>query len=298
MSEKIFRDYDQAGLDAQYDNRAKVPAFPDYLRRFKAESAATRDQYAGRIRLDVPVGPGPVERVDIFPAAGPQPAPVLVFIHGGYWLMLDKEDFSFVAKGLVPHGITTVVINYALIPSVRMGEVVRHCRQATAWVLSQAAGFGGDPERVAVAGHSAGGHLTAMVAATDWSTFTAPLVKTPVAHRPVGGVSLSGLHDLEPISRCYLQQSLQLTDDEVARYSPMRLPPPRQGSWLALVGEKEGPEYHRQSTELAERWSAAGAADVQARIVPGHDHFSIMMALADPDDPVTLELVGKLRQGG
>ncbi len=296
MSAKIFGDYDRAGLDAQYDNRAKVPAFPEYLARFKSESAAARDQYAGRMRLDVPVGPGPTERVDIFPAAGPGLAPVLVFIHGGYWLMLDKEDFSFVAKGFVPHGITTVVINYALIPSVRMAEVVRQCRQATAWVLAGAAGFGADPDRVAVAGHSAGGHLTAMVAATDWESFTAPLVPTPVRSRPIGGVSLSGLHDLLPISRCYLQESLHPTELEVERYSPMRLPPPRSGSWLALVGEKEGPEYHRQSTELAKRWTAAGAADVRARIAAGHDHFSIMMALADPDDPITLEIVRQVRQ--
>ena len=298
MSRKIFLDYDQAALDAQFDNRAKVPAFPEYLARYKAGSASARARYSSAARLDVAVGPSAIERIDVFPAAASRgPAPVLVFIHGGYWLMLDKADFSFVANGFVPHGIATVVINYALIPSVRMDELVRQCRQGVAWVLANAAGFGGDPTRVAVSGHSAGGHLTAMVGATDWPRFTAPLVATPVTARPMGGFAISGLHDLVPISRCYLQQSLGLSDDEVARNSPVNLAAPAGGSWLAQVGGKEGPEYHRQSTELASRWTATGGGAVRVQIVEGHDHFSIMMALGDPDDPLTLQIAQAV-QGG
>jgi arylformamidase len=295
MSQKVFLDYDQAALDAQYDNRAKVPEFPQYLERYRAASLAARERFAADAQLDVPVGPTPIERVDIFPAAGSGPAPVLVFVHGGYWLMLDKADFSFVANGFVPQGITTVVVNYALIPSVRMGELVRQCRQAVAWVLANAAGFGGDPRRVGIAGHSAGGHLTAMIGATDWAGFTAPLVPEPVSARPLGGVSISGLHDLAPISRCYLQQSLQLSPEEVAANSPMNLAAPATGKWTALVGGKEGPEYHRQSTELAQRWSAGGNPRVSARVVDGHDHFSIVMALDDPQDPLTREIAQLLR---
>jgi arylformamidase len=208
--------------------------------------------------------------------------------------MLDKSDFSYVANGFVPQGITTVVVNYALIPSVRMGELVRQCRQAVGWVLANAASFGGDPQRVCVAGHSAGGHLTAMVGATDWASFTAPLLPAPVAARPLGGFSLSGLHDLVPISRCYLQQSLHLSPEEVAANSPMNLPAPRAGKWTALVGAKEGPEYHRQSNELARRWSAGGSTRVSARIVDGHDHFSIVMTLDDPQDPLTREIAQSL----
>lgn len=290
MSRKIFLDYDQAELNAQFNNSAKVPEFPDYLARYRAQSAAARDGH-GAARVDVVVGTSAIERIDIFPGrASNGPAPVQVFIHGGYWLMLDKADFSFVANGFAPHGITTVVINYALIPAVRMDELVRQCRQAVAWVLTHAAEFGADPTRVFVSGHSAGGHLTTMVGATDWSSFTAPLVPRPVSDRPRGGFALSGLHDLVPISRSYLQDSLKLNADEVARNSPMELAPPDGGSWLALVGAKEGPEYHRQSTGLAERWTAAGHGDTNAQIVDGHDHFSIMMALGDPDDPLTLQI--------
>ena len=294
MSQTIFRDYDRAALDAQYDNRAKVPAFPEYLARYRAESAAARAAHAATALLDVPVGPTAIETVDIFPAAGPGPAPVMVFIHGGYWLMLDKADFSYVANGFVPHGITTVVINYALIPAVRMDEVVRQCRQAVAWVIANAASFGGDPARVAVSGHSAGGHLTAMVGATDWARFTAPKVPAPIAYPPIAGYAISGLHDLEPISLCYLQDSLQLTDLEVRRNSPMDLPPPASGAWLALVGSEEGPEYHRQSIELATRWRSTGEWQVSAEIARGHDHFSIVMALNDARDPLTWRIAEDL----
>ncbi|MGE0798583.1 MAG: alpha/beta hydrolase [Lautropia sp.] len=293
MAPTIFRDYDQAALDAQYDNRAKVPEFPAYLERFRSRSAAARERFATTARLDVAVGETPIERVDIFPAppaADGRPAPVLVFLHGGYWLMLDKQDFSFVANGFAPHGITTVIVNYALIPSVRMDELVRQCRQATAWTLANAATFGGDPARVAVSGHSAGGHLTAMVGATDWARFTAPRVAAPVTQRPIAGYALSGLHDLVPISRCYLQQNLQLTEREVADNSPVRLPPPAAGAWIAIVGGKEGPEYERQSRDLAASWGTVASAEIAA----GHDHFSIMMALDDPQDPLTRRIADDL----
>jgi arylformamidase len=171
-----------------------------------------------------------------------------------------------------------------------MDEVVRQCRQAVAWVLSNAQDFGGDPHRVAVSGHSAGGHLTAMVGATDWGRFTAPMIEAPPSARPIAGFSISGLHDLVPISRSYLQTSLQLSDEEVARNSPVNLAPPQAGAWLAMVGGKEGPEYLRQSTELAARWTAAGHPATSAQVAEGHDHFSIVAALADPDDPLTLQI--------
>ncbi|MGE0315161.1 MAG: alpha/beta hydrolase [Lautropia sp.] len=289
---KVFLQYDQAALDAQFDNRRKVPAFEDYLRRWREESAATRAAFGERARLDLQVGRSPIERLDLFlPAPGTAPAsgaPVLVFIHGGYWLMLGKDEFSYVANGFAPRGVATAVIDYALIPSVRMDEIVRQCRQAVAWVLANARDFGCDPARVGVAGHSAGGHLTAMVAATDWRArgATGWAGGWDGSLAPRSGCAISGLHDLEPISLCYLQQQLQLSPDEVARCSPVRADPPAAGQWCALVGGLEGPEYLRQSESLVAGWQSAGEREVVLQVAKDHDHFSIVTALARADDPL------------
>ena len=152
----VYRDLDQQALNAQYNNRER---FPDYKERFNAWSelsAKTRTMLGGH--LDVAFGPRPKEGIDIFPAEG-QGAPIYVFVHGGYWYSLDKADCSYVAQGMRPHGVMTVVNNYDLAPTVDMDEIVRQNRAAIAWLYHHAAEYGGDPDRIYVCGHSAGGHL-------------------------------------------------------------------------------------------------------------------------------------------
>jgi arylformamidase len=273
MTAPIFRTYDRAALDREYNNRGKVADFADYLARYPRESEATRRQLAGR--LDVAYGPSPTETLDIFPAAGSGPAPVNVFIHGGYWMALDKRDFSFVARGLQPAGAAVVVINYALVPSVHMDELVRQCRAAVAWVHGNARSFGGDPDRIFVSGHSAGGHLTAMCLATDWASFGAPagVVK--------GGSGISGLYDLEPIRLCYLNDTLKLDAETARRNSPTLLRPTSRAPLMLPVGGLEGPEYHRQTEELAAGWRKHGAA-CEVVDMPGIQHFSIVSQLEAP----------------
>ncbi len=278
---KIFGDYDQAGLDREYDNRAKVPEGMDLLRELAVQSEAVRQAMEGR--LGVAFGPGQEEVLDIFPApdgtAGP--APIQVFIHGGYWKMLSKDESSYVARAFTPKGCATVVVNYGLIPTVDMDELVRQCRAALAWTYRNAETFGGDGERIFISGHSAGGHLAAMMMATDWPAFDA---LTPGLPKSLikGGCGISGLYDLEPIRRCFLNDDLKLSQAEADRNSPLRLAPGGPGPLLLTVGGMEGPEYLRQSEDLAAAWRRHGI-DVEVKVLAGQNHFTIVEQLGDPE---------------
>jgi arylformamidase len=285
MARPIFLHYDRDGLDREYNNRAKVADAAAWLARYTSRSAATRTQLPAR--LDVAYGPHAGERLDIFPAPGPGPAPIHVFIHGGYWYRLDKADFSYVARGFRPAGVATVVINYALIPTVDMEEQIRQCRAAVAWVHRNAASFGGDPGRICVSGHSAGGHLTAMAMTTDWPARGAP----PDVIASACGIS--GLYDLEPIRLCYLNGVLKLGPAESRSASPLRLAPTSRAPLLLTVGALEGPEYTRQTVELARAWQAHGVPCRVTRL-DGHDHFSIVAELEDPTSPLTRAILGQM----
>jgi arylformamidase len=271
----VYRDYDQEALDAQYNNRKR---FPDYIDRFKAWtewSAATRGKL--KSHLDVAFGDGAKEKLDIVPAPG-RGAPVYVFVHGGYWYSLDKSDFSYVAAGMVPHGVMTVVNNYALAPAVDMDAIVRQNRAAMAWLYRHAADYGGDPNRIYACGHSAGGHLVCMMLATDWPAFSPGLPKEVVK----GACAVSGLFDLEPIRRSYLNETLCMTPEMAARNSPLRQTYPTQAPLLLVLGADESEEYHRQTDIMAAFWRAHdGPTEV---IVPENlDHFSIVDSLLDPN---------------
>ena len=165
---KIFGDYDQAGLDAEYDNRAKVPNTLATLAGFAERSVDTRKSVAGH--LGIAFGSDAEETLDIFLPTNSSAglAPIQFFIHGGYWKMMKKEDFSYVAGAFTPKGCATAVVNYGLIPSIDMDELVRQCRAGLGWVYRKAESFGGDPDRIFISGHSAGGHLVAMMMATHW----------------------------------------------------------------------------------------------------------------------------------
>jgi arylformamidase len=286
MTQVVFRDYDRAALDREYNNRAKVADAAEWLARYTRESARTRDELP--CRLDVAYGPSPGETLDVFPARGSAPAPVHVFIHGGYWHRLDKADGSFVARGLLPAGAAVVVINYALIPTVQMDELVSQCRASIAWVYRHAASFGGDPSRIFVSGHSAGGHLVAMLMSTDWTAFGG-LPADPIK----AGCGISGLYDLEPIRLCYLNDVLKLTPETARRHSPIHHPPSHAGPLLLAVGALEGPEYLRQSHELAGVWRRRGLSS-EAVEMAGHHHFSIVAELEDPSSDLSRRLAGQM----
>jgi arylformamidase len=286
----IYRDLDQAGLDAQYNLREAVPTHPAYFARWAAESAAVPARLG--CRLDLAYGAAPDETLDLFPAGGGTPGPLLVFLHGGYWQAMDKRDFSFIAPAYLASGTSVAVVNYSLAPAAGMDEIVGQIRRSVAFLAREAAPLGVDRERIFLAGHSAGGHLTAMAMLTDWSRFG--FVCDPIA----GGCALSGIFDLEPIRLCYLNKAVGLDAVTARRNSPLHLlasaPAPR-GAVVLAVGGRETAEFHRQQAEFA---AACRARQWRCHVVdqPGEEHFSIVDRLAEPGSALCAALIDAMTQ--
>lgn len=284
MGEPVYKQFDQDALDAQYNLRARHPDFQSYFDGY--EEASERTRAALDCRLDVSYGDTPLQAVDVFPARAPG-APVLVFIHGGYWQSLDKRQFSFPAGPAVQAGAAVVSVNYDLAPAVTMDRIVEQCRHAVAWSAANAADFNGDPQRLHVAGHSAGGHLTLMMVLTDWTAHGLPadLVK--------GTCAISGLYDLEPVRRSYLNETLRMDADMARRNSPLYLLGRRGPPLIAAVGAGETDEFRRQNGMLATALRARGV-HCDEMTLPGQHHFNIVQALDDPQAPLTRALLAQL----
>jgi len=274
MGLPIYLNYDQDELDAQYNNRVRFPEYVEHFKNWRVWSDQARNDL--EVILDVPFGDDPLERLDIFPAATAS-APIYVFIHGGYWYSLDKADYSYVARGFRPHGIMTVVINHGLAPICQMDEIVRHSRAALAWLWRHADHYGGDPNRIYVAGHSAGGHLAMMQLATKWGEFDSTLPPDVVK----GVCTISGIFDLEPIRLSYLNEMLRLDISEASRNSPLSLNYPVNTPMTMVVGGQESPEYQRQNEAMAARWRALGFP-LKWEKKSELNHFNLVNQLIDP----------------
>lgn len=266
--------HDGAWLDRNYNNRALVRDYPTHLRNWAAWSADA--MRGGSRHLDVRYGGGPNEHLDIYRTESER-APVLVFIHGGYWRALDKKDHAFVAPPFTQQGITVVVPNYALCPAVTVPDIVMQMVRALAWTWKHIEQYGGDRNRIVVAGHSAGGHLAAMMAGCLWTVHDKSLPADVVK----GALSISGLHDLEPIMHTpFLQPSLHLTPEQVRKASPARFAPPSVAKLFSVSGGLESGEFHRQATLIRDAWGKKHVPVCE--LLPERNHFSVLEALAEP----------------
>jgi acetyl esterase/lipase len=263
----LYRGMDQAALDAAYNNAAAVADSAAQMADFQARSDRLRAAQGSH--LDLRYGPAERNRIDYFAAR--RAGPLLVFIHGGYWQMRAKDNFSFLAAGPLAHGIHVAFVGYTLAPEARLEAIVAEVRAGVAWLAGHAAEFGGDPARIYVSGWSAGGHLTAMCA-------DHPAVK--------GGLAISGIYDLEPMRLCYLNQKLQLDADEADRMSPLHHLAPGSAPLVLAYGGDELPELQRQSETFAAARVRAGLPGRLARLA-GHNHFTILEELADPEGALT-----------
>ncbi len=272
MSLEPAQPYGPEFCEREYNARAAVPAHKDFFLRWAARSAAARSRLSGY--LDFPYGAGELQTLDLFPAADPRG--LLAFIHGGYWRSLDKSDFSFVAEPFVERGISVASINYSLCPAVGVDAIVDEVTRAVAWLHAQAGRFGLKDKPIVVAGHSAGGHLAAMMLTRDWAAYgvAAPAI--------AGAVGISGIYELEPLLHASMNGDLRLDRETLDRVSTARLAPTVRVPLHLVAGAVESSEFRRQGRLLAAAWPELVKSCAEA---PGEDHFSIVEHFADPDSP-------------
>ena len=276
----LYRDYDRAGLDVQYNARATVPDIWPILKQYESESAHARATLD--CDTDVAYGDHPDEVLDIFrPAGTPSAAPVFFFIHGGYWRLLSQKESSGMASAFTVAGAVVVALNYSLAPAVTLDRIVDQTRRALAWVHAHIAQYGGDPTRIHVCGTSAGGHLTGMLLAGGWHADYG--VPTDVVR---GAAPLSGLFDLRPLPHTHINEWMQLSEDDAIRNSPIDHLPAKGCPLIVSYGGSETDEFKRQSRDYLAAWQTRGFQGIDVPM-PHTNHFDIVLALSDPATPLT-----------
>jgi len=287
MNDKVWGDYDSASLRAAYDARGSVADFDSYLRGFDENSARARKTLEGA--RNVAYGVHKDQVLDVFRAPGQKtPGPVNLFIHGGYWRLLTKEENGFAALAMAPAGATVMVNTYSLAPHVHLDVIVRQCREAVVWAYRNAAAHGGDPDRIYISGHSAGGHLVGMMLATDWAGdygVPADVIK--------GATALSGIFDMRPLRLAEPQEWLQLSEEAALRNSPIFNLPIHKCPVIVAYGEDDPRGFHDQSKAYIAALKEHGV-EVTTTDLPGLDHFAAGNELMDPERPLTKLMLAQM----
>ena len=281
---KSWRDYDPEELERQYNARASVADFDAEIARYRELSEAC---YASRpVIRDLAFGDAPTERIDYFPAGAN--APVLIFVHGGYWRLLGRSDSAFMAAALADHGISTAVVEYTLAPEVSLDQIVAETHRAVAWIYANISTHGGDPERLFICGSSAGAQLAAMALTTGW---TEELGNPNMPLR--GGLLLSGLYDLEPLRHCQPNQWLNLDAAGALRNSPQHLTFDQGPEFSIHWGGAETDEFKRQSLDFLRKLKSAGL-NASGSEIEDRNHFNIVTDLADPSRELFKTLISMI----
>src|SRR5215510_10367641 len=261
--------------EVEYNNRRRVPEHVEINARWQTASAAYRA--AARADLDQTYGPGDRHRFDLF-LAGEADAPLVVYIHGGYWQRGDRTDYAFLAQALNARGLDVALPSYSLCPAVSVMDIIAELRSFLAALWKKTG------RHALLTGHSAGGHLTAAMLATDWSAVAGvptDLVRT--------GIAISGVFDLPPLVGTSLNDALRLDAPAARLASPLFWPPPAARVLVAAVGGAESAEFLRQSREIATSWQSAGVM-CQYLEVPGANHFTVVDELVNPDSALSIKL--------
>jgi len=263
---KAWESMDRPALDRAYNNSAAVPEGAQMFKAWQARSAQVREQHPEH--LDLPYGPRERNRIDYF-SAGPN-TPVLIFFHGGFWQMRSKADFAFLAEGFLGQGISVAMVGYPLGPEATMDEIVADAHAAVRYLAAQLPSLGGDPARVVVSGWSSGGHLAT-------SVLDEPSLR--------GGVAVSGLYDLAPLVRSYVNDKLHMDEAAARRNSPMLNLPPSSKPLELFAGSAELPEMRRQTADYASARRVAGLP-VHYEEISGANHYTILNDMLRPEGRV------------
>ncbi len=290
MSEAVFLHYTQAELDRAYDQRVWAANAAAVIECYATVSKAVQTRYAYTTEQ---YGPGEDEVLDVYPPArGAKPAaggagsggaPIHVFVHGGAWQRLTKDDSAFPAPAFVESGAVYIALNFSVLPKVRLPDMADQCRRAIVWIVRNAWRFGGDPGRIHLSGHSSGGHLAGVLLTTDWKALG--LEKSPLR----SGLVASGMYDLGPVLLSARSSYVKLDKAEEDALSPMRHLDRVACPIVVAYGDGESPEFKRHARDFA----AALKAKVRhpSQLVEGtaQNHFEIALTLGKADG-----LLGKI----
>jgi arylformamidase len=281
----IYRSFDQQELDVQYNAQATVGDITPFISEYRDQSALSRNTLEYHDSLAF--GPGPEETLNLFPAG--ENTPLLIFIHGGYWRMLSKNESSFMAQNFIANGVAVAAVNYTLCPEATIDQIVAEMRRSIAWLYHNCQEFDCDPDRIYISGSSAGSHLAGMMLNGGWHQ----------SHRLPedvlkGGMLLSGLYDLAPVALSFANEWLNLDLAAAERNSPIHFLPKNGCPIIVSYGGSETAEFKRQSKDYAKKWQAAGFVTEYFELTE-RNHFDIPLELSKPNSLLTekmLRLIG------
>jgi arylformamidase len=268
--------------EVEYDNRARVPEHAEIFVRWQRDAAAYREEASkeGRAEIGLKYGPSARQTIDLFKPRGGDAGPLAMFVHGGYWRLLNPSSFSQLARGMNAHGVTVAVSGYDLCPQVTIGRIIEQTQAACLHLWKRYR------RRIMVSGHSAGGHLAACMVATDWKK----LAPDAPADLAPAGYAISGVFDLSPLLHLAANADFKLDEVQARRVSPLFWPVARGRVLDTVVGGAESSEFLRQSRIIAEGWRERGAR-TRYEAIPGMNHFTICDAMTDAGSAMTKRLV-------
>jgi arylformamidase len=284
MIETGYREFQQEEMEYQYNPRESVPEYPQLAKKRAEQSRRVRE--SAKSWLGVPYGSSPREKLDIYPADQPG-GPVLIYIHGGYWRSGSKEDNCNFVPVFTKRGASVVLVEYDLCPSVTISDIVRQTRSAIVWVYRNILRYSGNPSKIYLSGHSAGGHLTAMALAHDWTSEGLPrdLIK--------GAVATSGVYDLDMVMRISVQEEVRLTPELAQENSPFVHPPLPICPVIVAVGGAEPKGWQQMSEDFFKLCKQRGV-DCEYLIIPGANHYTMSEHLADAESPLAQAMLRQM----